>query len=170
MAYLLFYYFDQDKGQRQRRVGQLTNIPNTGRSRERDKKTAAVHPIPRRSGSVRPLWTAFGVLSLGIAGLGTVLPLLPTTPLVILAAFAFSKGSPRLAHALHRHHLFGPIIAEWRANGAIALRYKVFALSMMGSALAVSAVLSFGTAVLVVQALAMIGAAAFILSRPNGAV
>lgn len=53
-------------------------------------------------------------------------------PFVVLAAFALSKGSPRLAETLHRHRVFSPIIAEWRANGAIAPRSKVFALGIMG--------------------------------------
>lgn len=126
-------------------------------------------PTRRAGGAVRRLWTALGLLALGIGGLGIVLPLLPTTPFVILAAFALSKGSPRLAETLHRHRVFGPIIAEWRANGAIAPRSKVFALGIMGGAFILSVALSFGTAILVVQALAMAGAAAFILSRPNGA-
>jgi hypothetical protein len=128
-----------------------------------------MHPPTRRAGSaVRRLWTALGLLALEIGGLGIVLPLLPTTPFVILAAFALSKGSPRLADALYRRRVFGPIIAEWRANGAIAPRYKMVALGMVGGALVLSVALSFGTAILVVQALAMACAAAFILSRPNG--
>lgn len=115
----------------------------------------------------RHVWTALGTLSLGAGALGLVLPLLPTTPFVILAAFAFSKGSPRFARALHGHLVFGPIIAEWRARGAIAPRYKALALAMMGAALAASVALAFSTAVIALQALAMTGAAAFILSRPN---
>jgi uncharacterized membrane protein YbaN (DUF454 family) len=132
-------------------------------------KSDAPQPNRRASGAVRPLWTALGVLALGIGGIGIVLPLLPTTPFVILAAFALSKGSPRLADALHRHRVFGPMIAEWRTIGAIAPRYKALALGMMGGALVLSIALSFGTAVIVAQALAMAGAAAFIISRPNGA-
>jgi len=117
---------------------------------------------------VRHVWTGLGALALGIGALGLVLPLLPTTPFVILAAFAFSKGSQRFARALHRHRVFGPIIAEWHLKGAIAPRYKALALAMMGAALATSFMLGFGTSVIVPQALAMTGAAAFILSRPNG--
>jgi len=116
----------------------------------------------------RHVWTALGTLSLGAGALGLVLPLLPTTPFVILAAFAFSKGSQRFARALHRHRVFGPIIAEWHARGAIAPRYKALALAMMGAALATSFMLGFGTTVIVLQVIAITGAAAFILSRPSG--
>lgn len=122
---------------------------------------------PRPRPVARHVWTGFGALALGAGALGLVLPLLPTTPFVILAAFAFSKGSPRFARALHEHRVFGRIIAEWRANGAIAPRYKALALAMMGAALVTSIALAFGTTVIVLQALAMTGAAAFILSRPN---
>lgn len=127
----------------------------------------APFPPPGPGRVARQLWTGFGALSLGAGALGLVLPLLPTTPFVILAAFAFSKGSPRFAHALHEHRLFGPIIAEWRARGAIAPRYKALALAMMGAALATSVALGLGAALIALQALAMTGAAAFILSRPD---
>lgn len=114
-----------------------------------------------------PVWTGFGAVSLGAGAVGLVLPLLPTTPFVILAAFAFSKGSPRFARALHGHSLFGPMIAEWRAKGAISPRTKALALAMMTAALATSVALAFSTVLIALQALAMTGAAAFILSRPN---
>lgn len=129
--------------------------------------------VPLTPPGLRPVfghvWTGFGALALGIGALGLVLPLLPTTPFVILAALAFSKGSPGFARALHGHRVFGPIIADWRARGAIAPRYKALALAMMGAALAASVALAFSTAVIALQALAMTGAAAFILSRPNRA-
>ena len=116
----------------------------------------------------RPLWTAFGGLALALAMLGVVLPILPTTPLVILAAFAFGKGSPRFAAMLEEHHFFGPIIAEWRANGAIAPRYKAMAVGMMGAVLALSVWMGFSGVVIGIQAVCIGAAAAFILSRPNG--
>lgn len=116
----------------------------------------------------RPLWYALGAISLALGIVGIVLPILPTTPLIILAAFAFGKGSPRVAAALESHRFFGPIIAEWRANGAIAPRYKAIALGMMGAVLAASVVMGFSGLVIAVQAVCIAGAAAFILSRPNG--
>ena len=116
----------------------------------------------------RPFWYALGVLSLVLGIIGVVLPLVPTTPLIILAAFAFGKASPRVAAALESHRFFGPIIAEWRANGAIAPRYKALALCMMGAVLVVSYVVGFSWLVIGIQALCVACAATFILTRPSG--
>jgi len=125
---------------------------------------------PLVSGSVgRLLLLGGGWLSLGLAAIGVVLPVLPTTPFVILSAFCFAKSSPALADRLNRSRLFGPIIADWRASGAIAPRYKSMALLMMAGALGVSFALSVPVGVLVVQGIFMAAAATFILSRPNQA-
>ena len=95
----------------------------------------------------RQAWFVLGLLALLLGLVGVVLPLLPTTPLVILAAFAFSKSSPRFESWLMRHRIFGPIIADWRANGAIAPRYKAIAVSMMAGVFLVSLILSVPGAV-----------------------
>ena len=123
--------------------------------------------IVRHTG--RALWTAFGIAALALGALGLFLPLLPTTPLVILAAFAFGKGSPRLQAMLEENRHFGPIIADWRAKGAIAPRYKAMAIAMMGFALAASVAMDVRPMILAVQVLCMGAAAAFILTRPGGA-
>jgi len=109
----------------------------------------------------------FAALSLG--ALGVMLPLLPTTPLVILATFAFAKSSPALHDWLLNNRHFGPIIADWQANGVIALRYKSLALLMMLGAIGLSAALGLPGIVLGVQLLSMTLAAGFILSRPSRA-
>ncbi len=125
-------------------------------------------PSTPRSGGLRILWLTLGGLALFAGTIGIVLPLLPTTPFVILAAFAFSKSSPRLHDYLTRHPRFGPMIADWRSHGAIAPRYKALAVSMMLAAIMLSLMLAVPTRVLLIQALCMAGAAAFVLSRPNG--
>lgn len=116
----------------------------------------------------RSAWAALGALALGIGALGVVLPVLPTTPFVILAAFCFAKGSPRAARALQDHRIFGPILADWRAHGAIALRYKVIALTMMGLAWLASLAAGLSPIVLSLQGICIAGAAAYIISRPSG--
>ena len=116
----------------------------------------------------RILWTVLGLLALALGAIGAFLPLLPTTPFIILAAFAFAKGSPRLARMIEEHPFFGPILDEWRTKGAIAPRYKAIAVIMMATTFGVSFALGVATLVLVIQAIVLIAAAAFILSRPNG--
>lgn len=117
---------------------------------------------------IRGIWLLIGWGALTLGVIGIALPVLPTTPFVILAAFAFGNGSPRLQKRLHDHATFGPIIADWNATGAIAPKYKAIAIIMMTAALALSIGLGMRPLVITIQAICMVGAAAFVLSRPNG--
>lgn len=82
-------------------------------------------------------WTRWAWLTLAIGALllgmiGVVLPGLPTTPFVLLAAFAAARGSKRLHRWLHTHRQFGPIIADWQREGAVSVGNKRLAsLSMI---------------------------------------
>jgi uncharacterized membrane protein YbaN (DUF454 family) len=127
------------------------------------------HPALPQFSLNRLAWQAMGGIALLLGAVGVVLPLLPTTPFVILAAFSFAKGSPALHDWLMRSRTFGPIITDWRANGTIAPRYRILALAMMCGALALSVAMTVPLAVLAIQALCMAAAASFILSRPNRA-
>lgn len=115
----------------------------------------------------RLFWTVLGGFALALAAVGVVLPVLPTTPLVILGAFAFAKGSPRMARILENHRIFGPIIAEWRRYGAIAPKYKAIAIATMIAAFGASLMFGVAPLILIVQGICMICAALFILTRPN---
>ena len=115
----------------------------------------------------RIAWTAGGVIAVALGAIGAVLPVLPTTPFVILAAFAFGKGSPAMARWLEEHKIFGPAISGWRRNGAIAPRAKALAVAMMATVLGVSIAMALPAVVLAIQAVAMGGAAIFILTRPS---
>lgn len=80
----------------------------------------------------RWLWLVVAYLSIGMAMLGVLLPGLPTTEFVLLAAWAASRSSPRLAAWLERHRLFGPLLRDWQNGGLIARRTKwVASLSML---------------------------------------
>ena len=72
----------------------------------------------------RWLWIAAGTLALLLAIAGVVLPLLPTTPFVILAAGCFAQGSQRFHKAMLRHRTFGPIIAQWQSRRSVARSVK----------------------------------------------
>lgn len=116
---------------------------------------------------VRVFWCGLGWIALAFGVIGLLLPLLPTTPFLILAAFAYSKGSERLHRALCGHRHFGPIILTWKAEGAIAPRYKLVAIGMMGGAFVASIAFSVGWMVLIIQTIFIGVAALFVLSRPN---
>lgn len=73
---------------------------------------------------------------LGIVG--AFLPVLPTTPFVLLAAACYAKASERFHQKLLAHRHFGPVIREWEEYGAIPLRTKKIAIAMMTTSIAVS--------------------------------
>ncbi len=118
--------------------------------------------------SARVLWLMVGYAALGLAIAGAALPLLPTTPFLLLAAFAFARSSPRLHRWLLTHPNFGPLIENWHRYGAISLKAKAAALFAMAAALGLSWYVGVETNLFTLQAIVMAGAAAFILSRPNG--
>ena len=81
----------------------------------------------------RALWLSAGVLALATGIVGMFLPLLPTTPFVLLAALCFSRGSERCERWLLEHPRFGPMVRDWRANHAIPWRAKQLAWAMMAA-------------------------------------
>lgn len=117
---------------------------------------------------LRAFWMSVGAISLALGAVGVILPLLPTTPFVLLAAFAFARSSPRLRSWLTNHSIFGPIIDDWEAHGAIAPRYKVMACSAMSVVLLGSFLGGLSWRLIGVQAVFMGGAAIYVLSRPSG--
>ncbi len=116
----------------------------------------------------RPFWLVVGGLAVALAAAGVVLPLLPTTPFLLVAAFAFARSSPRLHAWLLSHRLFGPLIENWRRYGAISRGAKITAVVGMAGVLGLSAAFGANRWVLAIQAMVMLGSAAFILSRPDG--
>ena len=80
---------------------------------------------------LRWTWLACGAIALATGVVGIVLPLLPTTPFILLAAFCFSRGSEAYEHWILMHPRFGPMVREWRTHRAIPLRAKQIASVMM---------------------------------------
>ena len=87
------------------------------------------HPTPARW--QRGLWLAAGCTSLLLGVVGIFVPLLPTTPFVLLAAACFSRGSQRCERWLLAHPRFGPMVRDWRTHRAIPRRAKQLAFAMM---------------------------------------
>jgi len=91
---------------------------------------------------IRWLWLALAYASLLVGVIGVILPGLPTTPFILLAAFAATRGSPKLRVWLHQHRLFGPMVSDWQRQGAVSLTAKRTATITM----VLCAVIMFSTA------------------------
>lgn len=70
---------------------------------------------------------SLGWISLILGMLGILLPVMPTTPFLILAAFLFSRSSKRFHHWLIKHRLFGPPLRDWLEQRAVRPRAKLAA-------------------------------------------
>jgi len=77
----------------------------------------------------------FGTLSLLLGMLGIVLPILPTTPFILLAAYCYLRGSKRLYQKLISHKTFGIYIKSYYEKKGIPLKTKVYALAMLWSSI-----------------------------------
>ncbi|MEM8935549.1 MAG: YbaN family protein [Pseudomonadota bacterium] len=116
----------------------------------------------------RAFWFCLGILSLSLAFAGVALPLLPTTPFLLVAAFAFARSSSRMHAWLINHKVFGPLIENWRDHGAISKRAKMMSVISLAAVFMISLVLNASTLVLAIQAVVLSASGAFILSRPSG--
>lgn len=120
---------------------------------------------------VRGVWMFFGFVFVGLGSLGVVLPLLPTTPFVLLAAYCFARSSPRFYGWLLRHRVFGKLVRDWRAGRGIAMRAKITAVVLLVLTIGSSAVF-FVSSPYVRVLLVTIGVsvALFLLTRPTAPV
>ncbi|MDJ0806074.1 MAG: DUF454 family protein [Gammaproteobacteria bacterium] len=100
------------------------------------------------------LYIITGWMSLLTGLIGVLLPLLPTTPFLLLAAFCFSRGSTRLHHWLCSHPWFGPPIQEWQEHQTVSRSTKTKALFL---------ILCSFTLTLVLAPLPLIGKASLLL-------
>ena len=115
----------------------------------------------------RHVWTVFGAISLALGVIGIVVPLLPTTPFLILAAYFFSRGSRRLHGWLVNHNYFGPPIRNWREHRAVSFRAKLSALSAIVLIFLSSLFLGVPGWALAAQGGVLACVAVFLITRPS---
>jgi uncharacterized membrane protein YbaN (DUF454 family) len=99
----------------------------------------------RRTNALLPrlVFAFLGATFLVVGVVGIFLPLLPTTPFLLLAAACFARASRRLHHWLLNHVVLGPVVLEWREHRAIPLRVKRAALLFMAASMTVSMIFFF---------------------------
>lgn len=116
---------------------------------------------------MRILWTGLGLFSLALGLLGAALPLLPTVPFLLLAAFCFARSSERLHDWLLGHPKFGPVIEDWQTRGAISPQVKRISTVSVIAVFGLSLAMGLRPLILIVQAVALGCVMVFIWTRPN---
>lgn len=94
------------------------------------------------------LWRTIAILALLLGVIGLLLPIMPTVPFLLVAAWAGGKGWPVLEQKLLSHPKYGPQIVAWRKHGVVKRQPKVIASVMMGGS---AIMLSFSPAPLALK-------------------
>ena len=111
------------------------------RSDEGGRAAAGTPVRAHRSPLVRGALVCAGLLCVALGVLGIFLPLLPTTPFMLLAAACFARSSPRFHDWLLANRTFGPLVREWELHRSIPRRTKLTAIVLMALTMAASIVL-----------------------------
>ena len=105
-----------------------------------DRPAPEPHPT-LATGPRRFLFVAAGIMCVGLAYLGAILPGLPTTPWVLLASYCFARSSPRLERWLKRSPIFGRLLRDWHTHRGIRRPVKVIAVVLVVSVVSLSIIL-----------------------------
>lgn len=114
---------------------------------------------------MRPIWFGLGVSAVGLGIAGIFLPLLPTTPFLLLAAYSFSRSSPALHRWLVSHPKLGPPIVAWERDRAISRKGKKAATLAIAVTPVISWLLAVPAWVLAVQIVVLAAVLTFIWTR-----
>jgi uncharacterized membrane protein YbaN (DUF454 family) len=129
----------------------------------------APEPPPRKPMSPvkRYLLRGLGVVMVGLATAGAFLPLLPTTPFLLVALWAFTASAPEWAERLRRHPKFGPLLIAWEERQAIPVAGKVASGLAMGGSWTALALTYRNPWVVGVVGVLLLAVFAYIVTRPS---
>ncbi|WP_288938702.1 YbaN family protein [uncultured Roseovarius sp.] len=116
---------------------------------------------------MRIIWAGLGIISVILGMIGVVLPLLPTVPFMLLAAFCFARSSERLHSWLLTHPRFGPAIVDWQERGAINARVKRISTVTIAGVFLLSLIMGLRPLILMIQGGVLICVLMFIWTRPD---
>ena len=102
-----------------------------------------------------------------MALVGVATPLLPTTPFLLIAAWALARGAPSLRARLDRHPQLGPVLADWETRRAIPVKGKAAAVAGLSGSWGLVAASAPHPAVPAMTAAVMTAVGAYVLTRPT---
>ena len=101
---------------------------------ERDRTESSDVPSENRGSSgraMRYLWIVAGTVSLAIGVIGVAIPLLPTTPFLLLAAACYMRGSKRMHRWLMNNRVLGQYIRNYAEGRGVSVRFKIFTIALL---------------------------------------
>ena len=114
---------------------------------------------------IRPLLVTFGTIFVGLGIVGIFVPVLPTTPFLLLAAACYARSSKRFYHWLLYNRWFGNYIRNYRQRKGIPLKVKVLTITLLWVTIGVSAIFAVQSlAVRIILVLIAIGVSIHVLS------
>ncbi|MCK0197782.1 YbaN family protein [Ancylobacter sp. 6x-1] len=119
------------------------------------------------SGPLRWVMIGLGWLCVALGIIGIFTPMMPGTVFLIIAAWLFSRSSPRFETWLVTHRRLGPSVVAWRRNGAVPRWAKIFAVVSMAFSFGLLVVMGLPVLVLAGTAACFVGVAAYLISRPS---
>lgn len=87
---------------------------------------------------MKKILALLGFISLGLGIIGAFLPLLPTTPFILLSAYLFAKSSDKMYNWLTNHSIFGKLIVDYKKNKIIPVHAKIIAITMLSTSISFS--------------------------------
>ena len=116
----------------------------------------------------RIVFLCIGWIFVVLGTIGIFLPLLPTTPFLLVAVAAFMRSSPRFEQWLRNHPLFGPYISDWTEHRAVPLSAKIIAVASMSASFIWLAFYSSAPAIAVgLTGIMLASIAAWLVTRPT---
>ncbi len=112
-------------------------------------------------------YLVFAYLCVILGLIGAFLPIMPTTPFLILAAWAAPRGSPRLHHWLYTHKTFGPPLRAWDENRAVATRAKWMACTLMTASWFIMLYMTEGWLVPSITGVIFVSVGTYLITRPT---
>lgn len=115
----------------------------------------------------RAAWFCIGWLAMALAAVGVVLPIVPTVPFLLVAAWAFSRSSPRLRERIRQDRRYGAAVRAWQDRGAVSRIAKIWSVLAMAAGVGLALYLGVDRWVVAAQASICLLVAIYVTTRPT---